>query len=239
MNSADTDVISGTGELGDVPSSEPPSHARLRSAPRKYYADDVPSPVSVTMEPIGIARTPYRERFGTPRQPQVVAGGVLGGAELEGTIVLTGLDGDRARLSLRGLAGFTHIWAIYHCHLNTGWSALVQPPRGPRNNKQGVFATRSPNRPNQIGLSLLRLSRVDEDACAVHYVGGDLIDGTPILDIKPYIGPYDHAVDARHGWLDEISDDIVGEPDALRYFPPPHSLFSHESKVLLPQVDAE
>lgn len=225
----------------DAPTSstaaaEPSSHTRLRSAPRKFYADDIQSPVTVTFEPIGVARTPYKERFGTPRQPQVVSGGVLGGAEQEGTILLTGLDTERARLSLRGLAGFSHIWAIYHCHLNTGWSALVQPPRGPRQ-KQGVFATRSPNRPNQIGLSLLRVSRVDEDACAIHYVGGDLINDTPILDVKPYITPYDHAADARHGWLDGITD-IVGEPDSLRYYPPPPSLFD-EGQAQLSEGGAE
>ena len=177
------------------------------------------------MRAIGYARTPYKERFGTPRQPQVTSGGVLGGVTQEGVLHLNGLDEERARLSLRGLSGFSHVWAIFSCHLNTGWSALIQPPRGPRNNKQGVFATRSPNRPNQIGLSLLRLLRVDEDACTVHFVGGDLIDGTPILDIKPYIAPYDSVSDARHGWLDEIANDIVGEADVLSYHPPPPSLF--------------
>ena len=196
------------------------SHTRLRTLPRRAYTADVPAPTTVCLTPIGVARTPYTERFGTPRQPQVTAG-ALGGGALAGRIELS-LDAVAGSNALRGLDGFSHVWAIYLCHLNTGWSPLVQPPRGPRV-KQGVFATRSPHRPNSIGLSLLRISRVDERARVIHFLGGDLLDGTPILDVKPYIHAYDSAKDAAHGWLDKL-DSILDEPDTLRYSPPPSSL---------------
>lgn len=173
------------------------------------------------MAPIGVARTPYLERFGTPRQPQVTAG-ALGGEALAGRIELS-LDAVAGSNALRGLCGFSHCWAIYLCHLNTGWAPLVQPPRGPRV-KQGVFATRSPHRPNSIGLSLLRISRVDERKRVIHFLGGDLLDGTPILDVKPYIHAYDSAPDAAHGWLDKLDSSILDEPDTLRYSPPPTSI---------------
>jgi tRNA-Thr(GGU) m(6)t(6)A37 methyltransferase TsaA len=176
------------------------------------------------MIPIGTVRSPYVERFGCPRQPNVVTN-TLGGGNLEGRIELTGLDPEKAALALRGLDGFSYIHVIYVCHLNTGWTPLIQPPRGPRV-KQGVYATRSPHRPNMIGLSLLRIKSVDAAAGVIHFLGGDVIDGTPVIDIKPFIPHYDAPIGKiRIGWLEGI-DDIVGEPDTLKYSGPAMSILA-------------
>lgn len=126
-------------------------------------------------------RSPYKERFGTPRQPPVTAH-TLGNAAQEATIELHA--GRRLDLALRGLAGFEFVWVVSYFHLNQGWNPLVRPPRGPKA-KQGVLATRSPHHPNPVGLSCLRVVDVDEKRRIVRVRGADLLDGTPVLDIKP------------------------------------------------------
>ena len=88
--------------------------------------------------------------------------------------------------TLRGLAGFDFCWVISFMHLNTGWRRLVKPPRGPRT-RQGVFATRAPHRPNPLALSALRITNISESEGRVTVRGLDLLDGTPVLDIKPYV----------------------------------------------------
>jgi tRNA (adenine37-N6)-methyltransferase len=107
------------------------------------------------------------------------------------------------REALHDLEGVERIWVIAHLHLNTGWSAKVIPPRGPRK-KRGLFATRSPHRPNAIGLSAVRLLRVDRFTLHVEEI--DLLDGTPILDVKPYVPYADAFPGARAGWIDEIEE---------------------------------
>lgn len=92
--------------------------------------------------------------------------------------------GSRFELALRGLAEFEYCWILSFFHLNQGFNPLVNPPRGPRK-KQGVFATRSPHRPNSIGLSCIRITSVEEDKGIIHLLGVDLLDGTAVLDIKP------------------------------------------------------
>jgi tRNA (adenine37-N6)-methyltransferase len=105
------------------------------------------------------------------------------------------------REALDDLEGIERIWVIAHLHLNTGWNAKVLPPRGPRQ-KRGLFATRSPHRPNSIGLSAVRL--VGVDGFTLHVEEIDLIDGTPILDVKPYVPYADAFPDARAGWIEQI-----------------------------------
>lgn len=90
----------------------------------------------------------------------------------------------RHELSLRGLSEFEYCWVLSFFHLNQGFNPLVTPPRGPRK-KQGVFATRSPHRPNSIGLSCIRITSVDEAKGIIHLLGVDLLDGTAVLDVKP------------------------------------------------------
>jgi len=167
---------------------------------------------AVTLLPVGWVESPYKERFGTPRQP-AVATQVLGAGVQEGAIVL---DASRRELThtLRSLGGFEYVWAITHMHMNTGWRSLVRPPRGPRNERHGVFATRAPHRPNQLALSALRIVEVDEAALRIRVRGLDLLDGTPVLDLKPYV-PYTDAVPkAAAGWVDEL-DDAPDGPDRL------------------------
>lgn len=155
---------------------------------------------------IGHVRSPYKERFGTPRQP-VVTDQVLGDCAQPASIVLVP-DVFPAQ-SLKGIEGFDYIWAIVWLHLNKTWAPEVVPPRGPKV-KQGVFATRSPNRPSQIGLSALKL--VSVDGAVLNVLGIDLLDGTPVLDIKPYVPYADAFPHARAGWLDSLNESMTG-PD--------------------------
>ncbi len=103
--------------------------------------------------------------------------------------------------ALQDLAGFEKIWLIYWFHRNTTWKPKVLPPRSFKNEKRGVFATRSPHRPNPIGLSLVTLVSIEGRVLKV--ADTDLLDGTPILDIKPYLSYAEAFPNAKMGWLDE------------------------------------
>ena len=112
---------------------------------------------------------------------------------------------------LDDIDSFTHIVVISHLHLNTGWNERVTPPRlrhldgeESKKKKKGVLATRAPHRPNNVGLSVLKLDSVDREKLELHVKSTDLIDGTPIIDIKPYIRQYDSFPTASSGWMDEI-----------------------------------
>lgn len=145
------------------------------------------------LTPIGTIATPYADRYRAPRQP--------GAAPIPAEGVITLEHGRNFEQALEDLEGFERIWVIYWFDRNPGWKPKVLPPRGPRV-RRGVFATRSPHRPNPIGLSLLRLLEVSGRTLRVADV--DILDGTPILDIKPYL-PYAEAwPDSRMGWLDAV-----------------------------------
>jgi len=196
--------------------------ARRDIAPRAYTdaqhaRGKALGPISV--QPVGWVESPYKERFGTPRQP-VVTAVVSGGDEQLGAIVLA--QGLGLENSLRDLAGFDYCWVVAHMHLNTGWRPLIQPPRGPKR-RRGVFATRAPHRPSQIALSALRIVSVDEKNLRINVKGLDLLDGTPIFDIKPYIPYCDAFPDANAGWVDDL-DGAPDGPDGLAYSPPPNFL---------------
>lgn len=105
------------------------------------------------------------------------------------------------REALDDLEGIERLWVVSHLHLNTGWNAKVMPPRGGRT-KRGLFATRAPHRPNCIGLSAVRLLSVE--GFTLHVEEIDLLDGTPILDLKPYVPYADAFPSARAGWIDDI-----------------------------------
>ncbi len=107
---------------------------------------------------------------------------------------------------LKDLDGFSRIWVIYEFHQNKTWRPLANPPRTDGKGRKGVFATRSPYRPNQIGLSCVRLISVKKNR--VYIADSDLLNNTPVLDIKPYIPEYDSFPDARTGWLENVIDDI-------------------------------
>lgn len=163
--------------------------------PPKDYIDAVPVPEEVQLAPIGWVRSPFVERHGTPRQP-----GCAGPEEAGVVDARIELDPRRVqRDALRDLETFSHLWVISWLHLNGPLrKPMVRPPRG--GVLRGVFATRAPHRPNALGLSATELVRVD--GLVLHVRGLDLLDRTPILDLKPYIPDYDR-LDATRGWLDE------------------------------------
>ena len=139
---------------------------------------------------IGVLRSCFREKFGTPRQPRLVPGA---------TATLTISKEFLPEHSLVGLSGFSHVWLISYFHLNTNKNFLpkVHPPRL-RGETIGLFASRAPHRPTPIGLSLARLVKID--GATLHLSGIDLVDETPILDVKPYIPDWDSVPDAAPGW---------------------------------------
>jgi tRNA-Thr(GGU) m(6)t(6)A37 methyltransferase TsaA len=163
-----------------------------------------PTPLSLT--PIGVLRTPFLDRASAPRQPPAARG-------VRGTLELYP-DG-RFEHALHDLDAFTHIWVVFWFHLNDGWRAKVLPPRSAR--RRGVFATRSPYRPNPIGMSALRLERID--GLTLHVLDVDMVDQTPVLDIKPYLPYTDAIANADHGWLEtETEPTGVMDPDPRRAF---------------------
>ena len=161
----------------------------------------VGAPAGISMSPIGVVRSELYERADAARQP-AAARGVVGRIEL--------LPGGEFEHALQDLERWSHLWIIFCFHLNSHWRAKVAPPRS--GVRRGVLSTRSPHRPNPIGLSLVRLSRVE--GRLLHIVDVDMLDGSPVLDIKPYVAYTDSALDARHGWLpdDPRADPIVELP---------------------------
>ncbi|NVB42324.1 tRNA (N6-threonylcarbamoyladenosine(37)-N6)-methyltransferase TrmO [Pseudenhygromyxa sp. WMMC2535] len=147
----------------------------------------------IGIDPVGVVRSPWPEKFGVPRQS--------GLALAESVIVF-----DRERIpaeALRGLEGVSHIWVIawMHAVVEEGWRPTVRPPRLGGAARLGVFATRSPHRPNPISLSLVELLVVEDDRL---YVSGcDLVDHTPVLDIKPYLPWAESRPDAHCEWARE------------------------------------
>ena len=165
------------------------------------------------ISPIAYIRTEFSEKFGVPRQS-----GLAG--SLRGTIVFE--PEYRNTDAVRGLDGFSHLWLIWRFSANrhNDWQPTVRPPRMGGNERMGVFATRSPYRPNQLGLSCVEIEQIDLDSPAapvIHVRGADLLDGTPIYDIKPYIKYADSHPEASCGYVDSLQERnlIVEFPDNL------------------------
>lgn len=155
--------------------------------------------------PIGYVKSVFKEKFGIPRQPGLVPAARA--------VIELNNDPD-LRLALRGLEGFSHLWVIFWFHehgLNTSarqWKPSIRPPRLGGQAKVGVLASRSPHRPNPIGLSAVRLEGIDLGTPSTHgprieISGHDLLDGTPVFDLKPYVPYCDALPEARSGWADE------------------------------------
>ena len=149
-----------------------------------------------SMRPIARIHSDFSTKFGIPRQSGLVDA-------LTATVVFE--PEFRNPDALRGIEGFSHLWLIwvFSESVNEGWSPTVRPPRLGGNVRMGVFATRAPFRPNPIGLSAVRLEKVElhpQDGPVLHLSGVDLVDGTPILDIKPYIPYADCHPDAAAGF---------------------------------------
>ena len=145
--------------------------------------------------------TDFKEKFGIPRQSGIVEGAV-------GRVVFE--PEYRVAEALRGIEGYSHLWLIWQFHKaeREDWSPTVRPPRLGGNRRMGVFATRSPFRPNPIGLSSVRLLGVEktEEGLTLLVSGADILDGTPIYDIKPYLAFTDSHPDAVGGFADPVRD---------------------------------
>lgn len=152
------------------------------------------------MKIIARIRTELPEKFGVPRQSGLVP-------QLRGRVIFE--PEYRNPDAVRGLEDFSHIWLIWQFSraVREGWSPTVRPPRLGGNRRMGVFATRSPFRPNALGLSSVRLDRVELDPAlgpVLHVSGADLMDGTPIFDIKPYLPYTDSHPQAAGGFTDGL-----------------------------------
>ncbi len=162
---------------------------------------DLPDDMALTMHPIGVVRSPFKNREDAPRQSGI-------GEPASGSIVLRrtllGHDGKPTGTQnmLKDLASFTHLVVLFWFHHSHGWRPQIVPPRDKV--KRGLFATRAPDRPNPIGLSVVRIT--DIYGVRIDISGHDLLDGTPVLDLKPYIPIYDSLPGASAGWLDGLVD---------------------------------
>lgn len=151
--------------------------------------DAAAAPARLTLEPIGHVRTALATKVEAARQPSA-SGGAPGRIEL--------LPGRHFEHALADLDGWEYIWVLFWFDRNAGWRPKVLPPRS-RSGRKGVFATRSPHRPNPLGLSAVRLERIE--GLTLHVRDVDMLDGTPVLDIKPYVAYTDAIPAAGAGWL--------------------------------------
>ncbi len=153
-----------------------------------------------SITPIARVHSPYRQKFGIPRQPRL-ATRIISQIEL--------LPGFNRQEMVRGLEHCTHIWLlfIFSATADQGWRPTVQPPRMGKK-RYGVFATRSPFRPNPIGMSAVKLEKIEQTGgkLTLHVSGADLLDGTPIIDIKPYLPYSDCVAEARFDLVEQIGE---------------------------------
>jgi tRNA-Thr(GGU) m(6)t(6)A37 methyltransferase TsaA len=149
--------------------------------------------MTITYRPIGVIHSPFTETNNVPIQP-AAAEGIRGTVEVFAEFLA----------GLKDLEGFSHVFLLYHLHRVSQTRLVVTPflDREPR----GVFSTRAPTRPNPIGLSVVRL--LDREGASLHIENVDIVDGTPLLDIKPYIPHFDHQPAERTGWFTESRENI-------------------------------
>ena len=148
--------------------------------------------------PIGYMKTSFKEKFGVPRQSLMIPA-ALGILKLN--------PDPQYKDALKTLEEFSHVWIVFvfHQHLDQVWRPMITPPRIDAPGKVGVFASRSPHRPNPIGLSAVKLEKIDWNApggIEIHFSGVDLMDETPVLDIKPYLPFVDCIPEAVGGWTE-------------------------------------
>ncbi len=142
--------------------------------------------MEIIYHPIGVVRSPFTDVKGMPIQP-------AGAEGHQGRIEVSPEFG----AGLKDIEGFSHVIVVYHFHRADGFTLTVTPFLD--SEPHGVFATRAPRRPNPVGLSVLRLVRVED--CVLYVENVDILDGTPVLDVKPYVPGFDRPADARVGWL--------------------------------------
>ena len=157
---------------------------------------------------IGLVRSPHTSLVGMPLQPV---------ADASGTSLIE--VGEPYRACLADLDGFSHVWVVAHLHESVGWTPAV--PAFLDDEPRGTFATRSPHRPNPIGLSLAEIVRVDEDSVVLS--GVDLLDGTPVLDLKPYVPLFDRPTGTvRAGWFESRAHRVFERRSDARFTPRSH-----------------
>ncbi len=154
--------------------------------------------MTINLNPIGVVHSCFKEKFGTPRQPGLIE---YAYGEIE-------IFAEYAQPeAFAGLEAFSHLWVVFHFHQTAaqGWKPSVRPPRLGGNKKMGVFATRSMFRPNPLGLSVVKFEgiSVNKDSVRIAISGQDLIEGTPVMDIKPYIPYVDRIENATAGYADQ------------------------------------
>lgn len=154
------------------------------------------------MQPIGIIHSPFLDLENMPIQPK-------GAQDVIGTIELE----EQYSKGLADLEGFSHIYLLYQFHKSTHTSLTVTPFMD--THERGVFATRSPLRPNHIGLSIVRVERVKDNLVTVR--GIDILDGTPLLDIKPYIAEFDSVRESRSGWMNSSEEEVADRRSDKRF----------------------
>lgn len=176
----------------------------------------------IALKQIGMIRTDFPEKFGIPRQSGLID-------ELRSTLVFE--PEFRVPEALRGIEQYSHLWLIWEFSkaVRDGWSPTVRPPRLGGNTRMGVFATRSPFRPNPLGLSCVRLVGVEyntPEGAVLHLAGADLMDGTPIYDIKPYLPYVDCKPEASNGFALAQQEGVleVRLPEELAARIPPEKL---------------
>ncbi|PLX50936.1 MAG: tRNA (N6-threonylcarbamoyladenosine(37)-N6)-methyltransferase TrmO [Desulfobulbaceae bacterium] len=169
---------------------------------------------TITMEPIAIVRSCFTDKFGIPRQAGLVPAA---------TASLEMLPPYNRPEAVQGLEAFSHIWVffIFHQAVARGWKNMVRPPRLGGNKRVGVFASRSPQRPNFLGSSVVRLEEIvaEGSGVTIHVSGVDLLDRTPVVDIKPYVPYSDSPADADNGFAPPPTSslDIIFAPEVLDF----------------------
>ena len=174
--------------------------------------------MDLNVQIIARIRSPFGSKFGIPRQSALIE-------TVRSQIVFE--PAYRNPAALRGLEEFSHLWLLWHFSeaVRERWSPTVRPPRLGGNARMGVFATRSPFRPNPIGLSCVRLERIElhsPEGPILHVLGADLMDGTPILDIKPYLSEVDSHPEALSGFTAPLEDahlEVHCPPELLERIP--------------------
>ena len=158
--------------------------------------------MKIEFQPIGVIHTPFAKPDGMPIQP-------AGGAGVKGTVEVFA----EYRSGLKDLDGFSHIILLYHFHLSQGFSLQVVPFMD--SVARGLFATRAPRRPNPIGLSVVQLDMIEDGV--LHIQNVDVLDGTPLLDIKPYVPEFDAQLDIRTGWLKQAREEVTEKKSDDRF----------------------
>ncbi|MGD9137700.1 MAG: tRNA (N6-threonylcarbamoyladenosine(37)-N6)-methyltransferase TrmO [Desulfobacterales bacterium] len=156
----------------------------------------------IELKPIGVIHTPFTVLEGMPIQP-------AGAAGIRGTVEVF----DEYHAGLKDLDGFSHIILLYHFHRSHGFKLHVVPFLDTK--PRGLFATRAPKRPNPIGISVVQLDKVETGV--LHIKNVDIVDGTPLIDIKPYVQEFDSPQEIRTGWLDKAKKKVSGRKSDERF----------------------